>query len=140
MQLVQTEKMSSLGRVLAGIAHEINNPVGFVAGNLCHVRGYVLDLLEIVQLYQEEYPNSPAKIQQQAEDIDLEFLAKDLPKLLNSMQIGCERIVEIIQTLRNFSRADEAKIKTADIHEGLESTLLMLNSRLKAKANWQGMK
>ncbi|MEG4808784.1 PAS domain S-box protein [Microcoleus sp. F8-D3] len=139
MQLVQTEKMSSLGQVLAGIAHEINNPVGFVAGNLCHVRGYVLDLLEIVQVYREEYPNPPAKIQQQAEDIDLEFLAEDLPKLLNSMHIGCERIVEIIQTLRNFSRADEAKIKTADIHEGLESTLLMLNSRLKAKANWQGI-
>ena len=140
MQLVQTEKMSSLGQVLAGIAHEINNPVGFVAGNLCHVRGYVLDLLEIVQAYREEYPNSPAKIQQQADDIDLEFLAEDLPKLLNSMHTGCERIVEIIQTLRNFSRADEAKIKTADIHEGLESTLLMLNSRLKAKAKWQGIK
>ncbi|MEG4106916.1 PAS domain S-box protein [Microcoleus sp. S13_C5] len=140
MQLVQTEKMSSLGQVLAGIAHEINNPVGFVAGNLCHVRGYVLDLLEIVQVYREEYPNPPAKLQQQAEDIDLEFLAEDLPKLLNSMQTGCERIVEIIQTLRNFSRADEAKIKTADIHEGLESTLLMLNSRLKAKPNWQGIK
>ncbi|MEG3899455.1 MULTISPECIES: PAS domain S-box protein [unclassified Microcoleus] len=140
MQLVQTEKMSSLGQVLAGIAHEINNPVGFVAGNLCHVRGYVLDLLEIVQVYREEYPNPPAQIQQQADDIDLEFLGKDLPKLLNSMQTGCERIVEIIQTLRNFSRADEAKIKAADIHEGLESTLLMLNSRLKAKANWHGIK
>ncbi len=139
MQLVQTEKMSSLGQVLAGIAHEINNPVGFVAGNLCHVRGYVLDLLEFVQMYREEYPNPPVKIQKQAEDIDLEFLAEDLPKLLNSMQTGCERIVEIIQTLRNFSRTDEAKIKPADIHEGLESTLLMLNSRLKAKPNWQGI-
>ncbi|MEG3847643.1 PAS domain S-box protein [Microcoleus sp. herbarium19] len=139
MQLVQTEKMSSLGQVLAGIAHEINNPVGFVAGNLCHVRGYVLDLLEIVQMYREQYPNPPVKIQKQAEDIDLDFLAEDLPKLLNSMQTGCERIVEIIQTLRNFSRTDEAKIKQADIHEGLESTLLMLNSRLKAKANWQGI-
>ncbi len=139
MQLVQTEKMSSLGQVLAGIAHEINNPVGFVAGNLCHVRGYVLDLLEIVQVYREEYPNPPAKIQKQAEDIDLEFLAEDLPKLLNSMHTGCERIVEIIQTLRNFSRTDEAKFKPADIHEGLESTLLMLNSRLKAKAHWRGI-
>jgi len=139
MQLVQTEKMSSLGQVLAGIAHEINNPVGFVAGNLCHVRGYVLDLLEIVQVYREEYPNPPAKIQKQAEDIDLGFLAEDLPKLLNSMHTGCDRIVEIIQTLRNFSRTDEAKLKPADIHEGLESTLLMLNSRLKAKPNWQGI-
>ena len=82
MQLVQTEKMSFLGQVLAGIAHEINNPVGFVAGNLCHVRGYVLDLLDIVEMYREEYPNPPAKIQKQAEDIDLEFLAEDLPKLL----------------------------------------------------------
>ncbi|MCC3536220.1 MAG: PAS domain S-box protein [Microcoleus sp. PH2017_25_DOB_D_A] len=139
MQLVQTEKMSSLGQVLAGIAHEINNPVGFVAGNLCHVRGYVLDLLDIVQMYREELPNPPAKIQKQAEDIDLEFLAEDLPKLLNSMHTGCDRIVEIIQTLRNFSRADEAKFKPADLHEGLESTLLMLNSRLKAKAHWQGI-
>ncbi|MEG4320965.1 MULTISPECIES: PAS domain S-box protein [unclassified Microcoleus] len=139
MQLVQTEKMSSLGQVLAGIAHEINNPVGFVAGNLCHVRGYVLDLLDLVQVYREQYPNPPAKIQKEAEYIDLEFLAEDLPKLLNSMQTGCERIVEIIQTLRNFSRADEAKFKSADIHEGLESTLLMLNSRLKAKARWQGI-
>ncbi|MEG4287131.1 PAS domain S-box protein [Microcoleus sp. A006_D1] len=139
MQLVQTEKMSSLGQVLAGIAHEINNPVGFVAGNLCHVRGYVLDLLEIVQVYREEYPNPPAKIQKQAEDIDLGFLAEDLPKLLNSMHTGCDRIVEIIQTLRNFSRTDEAKFKPADIHEGLDSTLLMLNSRLKAKAHWQGI-
>ncbi|MEG5136338.1 MULTISPECIES: PAS domain S-box protein [unclassified Microcoleus] len=140
MQLVQTEKMSSLGQVLAGIAHEINNPVGFVAGNVCHVRGYVLDLLEIVQMYREECPNPPAKIQKKAEDIDLEFLAEDLPKLLNSMHTGCDRIVEIIQTLRNFSRADEAKFKPADIHEGLESTLLMLNSRLKAKAKWEGIK
>ncbi len=139
MQLVQTEKMSSLGQVLAGIAHEINNPVGFVAGNVCHVRGYVLDLLEIVQMYREECPNPPAKIQKKAEDIDLEFLAEDLPKLLNSMHTGCDRIVEIIQTLRNFSRTDEAKFKPADIHEGLESTLLMLNSRLKAKAKWQGI-
>jgi two-component system NtrC family sensor kinase len=139
MQLVQTEKMSSLGQVLAGIAHEINNPVGFVAGNLCHVRGYVLDLLDIVQVYREECPNPPAKIQNLAEDIDLEFIAEDLPKLLDSMHTGCERIVEIIQTLRNFSRADEAKFKRADIHEGLDSTLLMLNSRLKAKSNWQGI-
>jgi len=139
MQLVQTEKMSSLGQVLAGIAHEINNPVGFVAGNVCHVRGYVLDLLDIVQVYREEYPNPPAKIEKQAEDIDIEFLAEDLPKLLNSMHTGCDRIVEIIQTLRNFSRTDEAKIKSADIHEGLDSTLLMLNSRLKAKPNWQGI-
>ncbi|WP_293128595.1 PAS domain S-box protein [Microcoleus sp. bin38.metabat.b11b12b14.051] len=139
MQLVQTEKMSSLGQVLAGIAHEINNPVGFVAGNLCHVRGYVLDLLDIVEMYREECPNPPAKIKKQAEEIDLEFLAEDLPKLLNSMHTGCDRIVEIIQTLRNFSRADEAKFKPANIHEGLESTLLMLNSRLKAKANWQGI-
>jgi two-component system, NtrC family, sensor kinase len=140
MQLVQTEKMSSLGQMLAGIAHEINNPVGFVAGNLCHVRGYILDLLKLVEIYQEEYPNPSAKIQQQVEDIDLEFMAEDLPKLINSMQIGCERIVEIIQTLRNFSRVDEAKFKQADIHEGLESTLLILNNRLKAKASRQKIK
>ncbi|MCU0547005.1 MAG: PAS domain S-box protein [Oscillatoriaceae cyanobacterium Prado104] len=139
MQLVQTEKMSSLGQMLAGIAHEINNPVGFVAGNICHVSTYVLDLLELVQKYQEAYPNPPAAIKTHTDDIDLDFLIEDLPKLLNSMKIGCDRIVEIIQTLRNFSRIDEAKIKETDIHEGLESTLLMLNNRLKSKVNRPGI-
>jgi two-component system, NtrC family, sensor kinase len=139
MQLVQTEKMSSLGQMLAGIAHEINNPVGFVAGNICHVRGYVLDLLELVEMYQAEYPQPPAKIQQEAEDIDLDFLVDDLPKLLNSMGTGCDRIVEIIQNLRNFSRTDEAKMKLVDIHRGLEGTLLLLNNRIKAKAGQLGI-
>ena len=139
MQLVQTEKMSSLGQMLAGIAHEINNPVGFVAGNVCHVRSYVLDLLELVNMYQKESPQLAAKFQKQADDIDLDFLVEDLPKLLNSMNIGCKRIVEIIQSLRNFSRTDEAKMKQSDIHEGLDSTLLLLNNRIKAKASQPGV-
>lgn len=139
MQLVQTEKMSSLGQMLAGIAHEINNPVGFVAGNVCHVRGYVLDLLELVNMYQQEYPQPPAKIQKQADDIDLEFIVQDLPKLLDSMNIGCDRIVEIIQNLRNFSRTDEAKMKQVDIHRGLDGTLLLLNNRIKAKTSQPGI-
>ncbi|MGL5058347.1 MAG: GAF domain-containing sensor histidine kinase, partial [Microcoleus sp.] len=139
MQLVQTEKMSSLGQMLAGIAHEINNPVGFVAGNICHVKDYVLDLLELVEIYQKEYPDPPAKISTKTDDIDLDFLVEDLPKLLNSMKIGCERIVEIIQTLRNFSRTDEAKTKKTDIHEGIESTLLMLTNRLKSKPSRPGI-
>jgi PAS domain S-box-containing protein len=139
MQLVQTEKLSSLGQMLAGIAHEINNPVGFVAGNICHVSSYVLDLLELVKKYQEVYPNPPEIVKNHTEDIDLNFLVEDLPKLLKSMKIGCDRIIEIIQTLRNFSRTDEAKIKSADIHEGLESTLLMLNNRIKSKPSRPGI-
>ncbi len=131
-QLVQTEKMSSLGQLVAGVAHEINNPINFIYGNLIYAKDYTKSLLELVQSYQQQYPNAPPSIQEKLEEIDLEFLEEDLPKLMDSMQVGSERIHEIVQLLRNFSRVDEAEMKVVDIHEGIDSTLLLLKNRLKA--------
>jgi GAF domain-containing protein len=133
IQLVQSEKMSSLGQLVAGIAHEINNPVNFIYGNLMHVSEYNNDLLDLINLYQEEYPNPNPTIQDKIEDIDLEFLLEDLPAMINSMQVGAERIRKLVLSLRNFSRLDEAEKKPVDIHEGIESTLLILQYRLKAR-------
>ncbi|HIK18043.1 MAG TPA: urea ABC transporter substrate-binding protein [Leptolyngbyaceae cyanobacterium M33_DOE_097] len=138
-QLVQTEKMSSLGQLIAGIAHEINNPINFIYGNLQPASQYAEDLLSLVQLYQHHYPNPVSQIQTEVEDIDLEFLAEDLPKLLKSMKIGADRIRQIILSLRNFSRLDEAEMKPVDIHEGIDSTLLILHSRLKERSNHKGI-
>ncbi|MCG8364094.1 MAG: ATP-binding protein [Pseudanabaenales cyanobacterium] len=131
-QLVQAEKMAGLGRLVAGIAHEINNPVNFIHGNLAHVQQYVQDLLELVQLYQHHYPTPVAEIQTNVEEIDLDFIRDDLPKILSSMKIGTDRIRDIVLSLRNFSRLDEAEIKPVDIHQGLDSTLMILNHCLKA--------
>ncbi len=136
VQLIQSEKMSSLGQMVAGVAHEINNPVNFIHGNLNYLQDYVKDLLNLVEMYQREYPNPSPALQQAIEEIDLEFLAEDLPQILNSMRIGTERIREIVQTLRNFSRLDEAQMKSVDIHAGLDSTLLILRDRLKAKPGY----
>lgn len=132
-QLIQTEKMSSLGQLVAGIAHEINNPVNFIYGNLEHTHVYVQDLLKLIQCYEQYSAQIHPEVQQYAEAIDLDFLQADLPKILASMQLGAERIRQIVLSLRNFSRLDEADMKQVDIHEGIDSTLLILQSRLNAK-------
>ncbi|MEG4421655.1 ATP-binding protein [Microcoleus sp. LAD1_D5] len=130
-QLIQTEKMSSLGQMVAGIAHEINNPVNFIGGNIDYANQYIEDLADLVTLYQEYYPNPPDAILERIEDIELEFLREDLPKTLSSMKMGADRIREIVVSMRNFSRSDDGKMKLADIHEGIDSTLVILNHRLK---------
>lgn len=134
-QLVQSEKMSSLGQLVAGIAHEINNPVNFISGNISYANNYAQDLLGLIQLYQDHYPEPAAAIRQEATAIDLEFLMEDLPKLLHSMKIGAERIQSIVASLRTFSRMDEAEMKAVNIHEGIDSTLMILHHRLKAKSD-----
>jgi two-component system, NtrC family, sensor kinase len=128
-QLIQSEKMSSLGQMIAGIAHEINNPVSFIHGNLNPAKRYITDLLQHLHLYKTKA--QAEEIEAHGEEIDLEFLMADLPKLLGSMQIGTDRIREIVLSLRNFSRLDEADLKTVRVHDGIESTLLILNHRLK---------
>jgi PAS domain S-box-containing protein len=132
-QLVQSEKMSSLGLMVAGIAHEINNPVSFVYGNIPPAREYIEDLLELLNLYQQYYPVPVPAIQEYIAAIDLDFLINDLPKLLASMKVGAERIRDIVGSLRTFSRLDEAEMKRVNIHEGLDTTLLILQHRLKEK-------
>lgn len=131
-QMVQSEKMSSLGQLVAGIAHEINNPVNFIHGNVKHTADYVQDLLDLVSLYQQAYPQPTEAIADKMAAMDFDFLAKDLPKSMASMQVGTERIRDIVKSLRLFSRLDEAECKQVDLHEGLDSTLMILQNRLKA--------
>lgn len=132
-QMVQSEKMSSLGQLVAGVAHEINNPVNFIYGNLTHAREYTQDLVGLVELYQQCYPAPLPEVADEIEAIDLEFLKDDLPQLLNSMKVGADRIQQIVTSLRTFSRMDEAEMKAVNIHEGIDSTLMILHNRTKAK-------
>ncbi|MBW4661377.1 MAG: GAF domain-containing protein [Drouetiella hepatica Uher 2000/2452] len=133
-QLIQSEKMSSLGQLIAGVAHEINNPVNFICGNVKYVAQYATELMQLLQDYQKNFPVAPADLQSQIDNIDLEFLMQDLPKLLNSMKLGTDRIVEIVQSLKNFSRLDEAEMKAVNIHEGIDVTLMILRHQLKGTA------
>ena len=139
-QLVQSAKMSSLGQLVAGIAHEINNPINFIHGNITYATQYAQDLLELVKLYQKQFPNLTPDMQRQIQAIDLEFIKEDLPRILSSMQVGTERIYGIVGSLRNFSRLDEAQMKTVDLHEGIDNTLRLLEHRLQAKPGFSIIK
>ncbi|NJK39461.1 MAG: HAMP domain-containing protein [Oscillatoriales cyanobacterium RM1_1_9] len=130
-QLIQTEKMSSLGQMVAGVAHEINNPVSFIYGNIEHITTYFEDLCNLIELYQSEYSPPTPLVQERLEEIEIEFIIQDLPQTISSIKTGAERIKDIVLSLRNFSRLDESDYKQASIHEGLDNTLLVLNHRLK---------
>ncbi|MGK7927483.1 MAG: ATP-binding protein [Spirulina sp.] len=132
-KMIQSEKMSSLGHLVAGIAHEINNPVNFIYGNLSHTEHYLNDLQQIINLYQRHYPEPHPTIQEKIDEVELDYILEDFYNLAKSMRMGTERIQKIVLALRNFSRLDEADAKKADIHEGINSTLLILASQLKAK-------
>jgi signal transduction histidine kinase len=132
VQLAQSEKMASLGQLVAGIAHEINNPVGFIQGNLDCLKESVKDLLRLLETYQQAYPEPSEKIQAVSQEIDFTYLQEDLPSLLKSMTMGTERIAAIVHSLRNFSRLENSSYQLVDIHEGIDDTLLILESRLKA--------
>lgn len=132
-QLIQSEKMASLGQMVAGIAHEINNPTSFIYGNINPAKEYASDLLNLLDIYQLHYPEPDSEIAAETEAIDLKYIKEDFFKLLDSMQMGADRIRAIVFSLRNFSRLDESDMKQADIHEGIENTLLILHHQLKPK-------
>lgn len=134
-ELIQNEKMSSLGQLVAGVAHEINNPISFIYGNISHIHEYTQDLLKLISLYKQHYPKPSSCISKVVQAIDLDFIQEDLPKILSSMVKGADRIRQIVLSLRNFSRLDEASLKAVDIHEGIDSTLLILQSRLNRSSN-----
>ncbi len=133
-QLIQSEKMSSLGQMVAGIAHEINNPISFIYGNISHINKYFDDLLNLITVYQQEYRNPSPIVREKIEEIDMNFLAEDLPKILDSMAVGSSRICNIILSLRNFSRLDESDMKPVNIHEGIDNTLMILQHRLQEQS------
>ncbi|MFB8794379.1 MAG: ATP-binding protein [Microcoleus sp.] len=132
-QLLHSEKMSSLGELMASIVHEINNPVSFIYGNLSHVEVYTQDLLHLLRLYQEKYPNPCREIKDQIEEMELDFLVEDLPKVMSSMQMGSDRIREIVKSMQNFSRTDNSNMTLCDLHDSIDSTVLILRNRLNAQ-------
>lgn len=134
-QLIHTEKLSSIGQMLAGVAHEINNPVSFIYGNLRYASDYVQDLLDLINLYQKHYNEPIPAVEAKIKDIDLDFLLQDLPKVLGSMEIGANRVRQIVLSLRNFARCDQILMQSVDLHEGIDNTLLILQNRLKARCD-----
>ncbi|MFS8117416.1 MAG: sensor histidine kinase, partial [Microcoleus sp.] len=138
--LIHTEKLSSLGQMVAGVAHEINNPVSFIYGNISYTSQYMTDLLQLVELYQKHYPQPTVEIQEYIKNIDLEFVREDLLKILSSMKMGADRIREIVLSLRNFSRLDDSAKQPANIHEGIDNTLLILHSKLRAQSEYPEIK
>jgi signal transduction histidine kinase len=134
-ELIQSKKMAALGHLIAGIAHEINNPISFIYGNIHIARGYFKDLLRLVKLYEQTSPHPLPEIQQLAQELDLDFLVEDWQKLMDSMQVGAERISEIVRSLQSFSRLDETGLKAVDIHEVIDNTLLLLQHRMRAEGD-----
>ncbi|MGC1394055.1 MAG: histidine kinase, partial [Coleofasciculaceae cyanobacterium] len=139
-QLIQMEKLASIGQMLAGIAHEINNPVSFIYGNLCYASDYIQKLLELVNIYQKYYQEPIPIVQAKIKEIDLDFLQQDLPKVLNSMEVGAGRVRQIVISLRNFSRQDQIFLQSVDLHEGIDNTLLILQNSLKVRCHRPAIK
>jgi len=139
VQLIQTEKMSSLGQMVSGVAHEINNPLSFILGNLPHAERYIQGLIKMFELYERHYPEPNSELEELAEEIELDYAIEDLPKALSSMKDGAERIRQFVLSLRNFSRLDEANMKTVDLHQGLDNTLVIINSKLAEKEELRGI-
>ncbi|MGB3514488.1 MAG: ATP-binding protein [Microcoleaceae cyanobacterium] len=139
-QLLHTEKMSSLGQMVAGITHEINNPINFIHGNITPAQEYIQDILELIDIYQQQYPYPTPEIQDKIVEIDLDFIKKDLDSILKSIKNGTERIYEIVKSMRNFSRLEKAEFKQIDVREAIDSTLMILNNRLKPKLNYPEIK
>ncbi len=139
-QLIQTEKMSDLGELIAGIVHDINNPVGFINGNLSHAETYLKDVLQVLALYDQHYPDPPDEIQEFHEEVELDFIKEDFPAMLGSMRLGTQQIIDIVQSLSRFSRTDEARLQSVDLHGQLNDTLTILKSRLKKNHSIQVVK